>query len=164
LPGTVHVISNGGASPIYCAIQYFRQNSPQTASLIGGEPAGCSGGVQSRFEEGFIGINVADACNDALIEQDRLQRSPRRSEPLVPVSGVQMERFRTQVCLLEKSAQGRGFNDRGLAEATHIPKAELPAAIEIEDQMSMPGNRCGRGENPQLTRHTKMHEQADRRV
>jgi hypothetical protein len=121
--------------------------------------------MEPGLKESFIGVNVADSRDHSLIEQNRLQRSSGAGELAVPVSCVHFERFRTQTSFVKESPQGPRLDHRGLAKTAHIPKTELvKALIEIEDQMSVPRNRLRGGENPQLPRHTEMHEKTDRRV
>src|SRR5262245_10252165 len=92
--------------------------------------------MQPRFEQGLVGVDVAHTGYDTLIEQDRLQATLRRGQTRVPVVGLQIERLGSQSAIVKEASNFViAGKQRGAAEAANIAKTQLPAAIQIKNQM-----------------------------
>src|SRR5438445_4489839 len=59
-------------------------------------------GVDPCAEENFVGIDVSDACDQLLVEQNRFHRATMFSEDLSELWETDVERVRTQNALFQE--------------------------------------------------------------
>src|SRR5262249_15146693 len=91
--------------------------------------------MQPRLEARFIGIDITDAGDNALIEQDRLEISPSLGERRAPVLRIDIERLRSQPLFCEIGVDiGARWMIPGAPEAANVAEAKFVAAVlERED-------------------------------
>ena len=86
--------------------------------------------VNSRAEQTFVGVNVSDTAQDALIEQQSFDSTASRTEAGTKFLQGDIERLRPQV------AERLGYlglpNDQHAPETAAVPKTQLPAIVETE--------------------------------
>src|SRR5262245_35088171 len=75
--GAADVVANAGPALLDGARQNGNDGMAQGVTLLARQFRPRQGGVQARFIERFVRIDIADASDDRLIEQDRLEISPR---------------------------------------------------------------------------------------
>ena len=117
--------------------------------------------MQSRLEQRFVGVDVADAGHDALIEQHRLQTARGRRQTLAPVGGVEAERLRPQAGGRERRFNFfLGAKQRGAAEAADVAETQLPlVVVEVEDQMRVVLCRARRRPPPSTAGHAQVDDE-----
>src|SRR5687767_7366164 len=92
--------------------------------------------MQTRLEQCLIGVDVADAGDDRLVEQERLQTSLRPFESLMKIVGIQLEWLGAQLAVCEESIEFRPARIEGnAAEAPDIAKTQLARVVQREDNV-----------------------------
>src|SRR5438309_2313455 len=76
-PRPADVVADGRTAPLDRPRQHRLDRFPQTISLVGFEALAGAGRVQLRAEARFVGVDVPDASDHALVEQDALERPLR---------------------------------------------------------------------------------------
>src|SRR5438128_5930579 len=141
--------------------QNGRDRAAQLVCLPRGKFAAQNRGMQSRFEARFIGINVADARDDALIEQNRLQVALGFREGRAPISGIDVERLRPELLALEMRIDVvAAWKEGGAAEATDVAKPQfVGAVVQGKDEVGMIPARLRCRRDQELARHAQVNEQ-----
>src|SRR4029077_17539445 len=91
LPPTADVIANAGTAPLNGAMQHSDNGAPERVRLRVVNVAAQAGRVQAGLKQRFVGVDIAYAGHDALVEQDRLERAVGLAQALFPVVGVQLK-------------------------------------------------------------------------
>jgi len=159
--GGTDVIANAGATLIDGTVQNRNDGLTQTLSLPGCRILSELAGMQARFEQRFIRINIANAGYHALIQQDGLEAAPGCRKTFLPVIRVQVKRLWPQARILEKLVQPFGLGEQGrAAEAANIAKAQLlSSAVQAKHQMRMIRDRSFGRHHRQLSGHAQVHDE-----
>src|SRR5205085_10385947 len=72
----------------------------EAKDLGAAEAIGRDGGMNLALEKSFVGIDIADAGQEALIEQGGLDGAASLRQPHRELSGADLQRFRTQICVM----------------------------------------------------------------
>ena len=113
---------------------------------------GCLG-VDAGAEEGFVGIDVADAGDGALVKQGGLDGHLAAAEGVAEDAPVECvaKGFRSEVA---NDAGQVGFVQRpGAAEAADVDEVEGGVAVELQDQAGVRLNCIGRAEMDAAAHH-----------
>ena len=113
----------------------FDQGGAEAGEFVAGEAAGVAGGTDAGVEERLVGVDVADAVEEGLVEQRGLDGGLAVAEEGDEVFERDGEGFAAGAFVL-----GVGCDDGEAAEAAGVDEAELLAAAEGED-----GVGVGRG-------------------
>src|SRR5262245_37782590 len=109
----------------------------QGARRRGVEPPGAPAGAQLRQPERLGRIDVADACQHGLIEEERLQRDRAAARFLVEPRAVDL--LDDRVAPEHGERRMRAFlaraHDVDLPEPARIGEAELSAVVELRDEV-----------------------------
>jgi hypothetical protein len=121
------------------ADEYFHERAPEAVRFRWAQFSATPPGVEASLEQGFVRIDIPDACKYPLVEKHSFEESRRSRQPFPPVLCVQIERLRPESHRLEKTLDSRTIrNHRCAAEAAHVPESQLRVArMQIEHQMSM---------------------------
>src|SRR5262249_11527674 len=94
--------------------------------------------MQPRLEKCLVGVDVADAGDEPLVEQARLEIAAGLAQAVLPRGRVESERFGAEPVRLEESIErGSIVEERDAAEAAHVTKAELFIAREAKDEVGV---------------------------
>src|SRR5580704_12249169 len=110
-----------------------------------------------RAPQTFVRIDVSDAPQEPLIQQQRLDPCAARSRLLHKLLNGDFQRIRA-----EGSQLSRKWPCRQIGEATKSPRvgiAQFAIIVEQETGMGMFFARLRRGIRTNLSSHSEMHEQ-----
>ena len=117
-------------------------------------------GVQARAKEGLVDVDVAQAGQEALVEQERLEG---------PAAGLQGA---PEPLGAEALAQGLGAEPRQdriavvhgqeAAELAHVDEDEGPAALQLEPHALVGAGLRAHVDHVQTTGHAQVHDQVPR--
>ena len=151
----VDVVGDGGAAKLDGFPQDGLQGCLKAVEPLAGEASGHAGRTDSGMEEAFVGINVAHAVEQLLVEQGGLDRELAVAEEGAEVGGRDGEG------LLSGSAEGLRVGDRvqsEAAEAARVDEAKLAAGGEREDGVSVRRNGHGGGGDEQASGHAEVDD------
>ncbi len=128
---------------------------------LAADAAGHAIRAQPRAMKRFVRVDVADAGNRRLVEEDRLQRSPPFAKPAVQLfrNEVRVDRFGTQKRHLLRREQRFFRAQQQPAETPNVPIAQVPAIVQREDGVRVRLQRCIRADKPQLPSHAQVNDQ-----
>src|SRR3989338_3765403 len=124
-------------------------------------PPAQRGANGSRMQPGpaqaFVSINIPQATQKALIEEQALEHRPAGMQPRVEILWRDFHRIGSQCWKIANAV----FDEAELPEPARVAEVQ-PAArrIQAEDQMSMWPQRLGYCFKLKAPRHSKMHQQA----
>jgi len=76
----VAVVAEGGSSAIDRQREDLADGFSQRANLARRERIGCSQGVNARQPQRLVGVQIADARDEGLVEQERLDAALARAQ------------------------------------------------------------------------------------
>ena len=76
----IDVVGDGGAAKPDGVAEDLDERGAQAGQFGAGEAGGLAGGAKAGAEEGFVGVDVADAVQERLVEQRGLDRRAARME------------------------------------------------------------------------------------
>jgi len=166
----IDVIGDGGASELDGVAENIDKRGAQAGQLGSGEAGGLAGGADGGAEERLVGVDVADAVQERLIEQRGLDRRAARMEEGDEAGERDSERFAAgagEGCwLLVAGCWLRGV-EGDAAEAARIDEAEFTAgcfpwrAAQGEDGVGVGREGdFGRGDE-EATGHAEVDEEFD---
>jgi len=136
--GAADVIANAGAAPLDGVRQHLDDGVAQRFRLLRLDGLADDRRMQPGLEERFVGVNIADAGDVGLIEQDGLEIALRCVKRIQPIIRTEIERLRAEAhiekMLVHMTERGK---ERHTAEATDIAKAQFVGVVEREDDMRM---------------------------
>ena len=88
--------------------------------------------MQAGAEEGLVGVDVADAGDVRLVEEERLERRAAAGGALAEDLGRELCRERLDPELLEPRGEPVVVDQEGLAEAARVGEPELAPVVEQE--------------------------------
>lgn len=107
--------------------------------------------------EGLISINVAQAGQESLVQEERFQLAAVGVQTLVEILGgkLRIERFRTKI------TQDRLWvrNQPDTPEFTGVVERQAQAVFQAEDQAMVEQQRIAGGLQEQVTAHSQVNEQ-----
>jgi len=113
-------------------------------------------GVDARHEEGLVSVDVADASDELLVEQQRLEGSPALPDESRKLG--------------EGKILGQGFRPQTAhhlvlvsdqvdpPEFAHVKKAQLPSVVQVKDGVTIFVGRSVAGPDRQLSGHLEVDE------
>jgi hypothetical protein len=126
------VVVDRGATPDDRLGQDAAKLHPQPALVGGPERRGRPQRVQPRCPQRFVGVDVADARDERLVEEERLQSPLPRPKAAAERADRQLVRQRLWPYRGERVV-GRDV-EPDPAELANVPKADLAAILEREDK------------------------------
>ena len=158
--GTSDIISDARAALGNGFPQHRGHQAPEPLGLGRAEAVRGPCRVQAGLEQGFVGVDVADAGDQPLIEEHSLEAACGGRQPLLPGTTVQVKGFWPQAHLLEKLLQGvRAEQQGGAAETAYVAKAQLLAAVQPKDQVGVSCHRGAGRVDDQLPGHPQVQHQ-----
>lgn len=129
--GGVGVVAEGCAAVGDAFFEDGADGVVECGALFGAEGAGGDFGVEAGEEQGFIGVDVADAGDAALVEQGGFEGDGAPAQGVPEGCGVEgvAERFGAEL----GEGVGHGVYDVDGAEFADINEAELVSIVELED-------------------------------
>jgi len=123
-------------------VQHDADRLVEQGDLAGAQAGGRAQRMDLRTPERLVGVDVADAGHDALVEQHGLDRGLAPGEPGGEVRDGELmfERFRPE----HRGEAGEIGGQRDEAELARVGKAQLLAAVELHANMH-PAVRLMRG-------------------
>ena len=96
----VDVVSQGAASVIDRAAENQFDGAIEAEDLLASQPIGGDCGINPRVKERLVGVNVADAGDQTLIEQSRLDSAAGFGESRNQLSRADLQRLRAEICVM----------------------------------------------------------------
>src|SRR2546421_11628325 len=93
----IDVVAQGAAAMVDGAAENELDRPVQSKDLVAGEQIARSGGINAGMEERFIGVDVADAGQDALIEKGGLNCPASFGKAFEKLLGTDLERLGAEV-------------------------------------------------------------------
>src|SRR5262245_40930256 len=154
------VVADGRAAPVDRLAQHLRDRLAQAVGLGAAQVAAAPRGVQPGAEQRLVGVDVADAGDDALAEQHRLDGALGAGQRRAPGGRGQLERLRPQAVAPEQRLQRLGpLVPAHAAEAARVAEAQLlTAAVEVEDDVRVRGQALVRGGDGELPGHAEVDD------
>ena len=121
----IHVIGDRGASHLDGLLQHGLQRLAQTLQLRTGKPSGSASWPETGVEQAFVGVDVAHAREQRLVEQGGLDSQLAPAEQRAEGGGFNGQRFQAG-CL--KSWAGAQIAPLQPAKTTRIHKTEFLSA------------------------------------
>jgi hypothetical protein len=117
----IDIIPQRAAAMVDGAAENELDGAVKANDLLPGEPIGRSGGVNAAVKEGFIGVDIADAGHEALIEQGGLDGAAGFGQTLCELVGTNFQRLGAEIRVICLTIA----QPPDAAEATGIAKAKL---------------------------------------
>src|SRR5438105_1477912 len=115
--GAADIIADAGAALVNRSLQDRDDGFPQAVGVLRFQLAAEASGPQFRLEQRLVRVDVADAGDDALVEEHGLEAAARAGQAFAPVADLDAPRLRTQAGLVEEGLHGfLPSEDRGAAE------------------------------------------------
>ena len=122
----VDVVRDGGAAELDGALEDLDERDAESLELGAGDAGGLAAGTDAGAGEGFVGVDIADAVEQGLVEEGGLNGRSAAAEERGEVGGRDDEGF--------GAGAGVGLAmDGEAAEAAGIDEADLAAVGEGED-------------------------------
>jgi len=149
----VYVVGDGGTAQGDCVLQDFLQSRVEAHELGAPDAAGHAAGADAGAEEAFVGVDVADAVEQRLVEQRGLDGQLAAAEELGEV-------FRSDGGGFGAGA-GEGWRAGEFAqfqasEAAGIDETHFAAASQCEAGVGVRGDRGVGGGDQQPAGHAEM--------
>ncbi len=134
----VDVVGDGGAAELDGVGEDLLEGGVEADELGAGEAAGVAGGADAGAEEAFVGVDVADAVEDGLVEEGGLDGELTAAEEVGEVGGGDGGGFGAGAGVAGGlGGVGGGFgvkvDDGEAAEAAGVYEAEFAAVGEGQD-------------------------------
>jgi hypothetical protein len=143
-PVCVDIVRDRGAAEFDGFPKDGLQRGAKAVKPVAGEASGHAGGADSGVEETLVGVDVADAVEQLLVEQGGLDGEPAVAKEGAEVGGGDGEGF------VAGSAEWLGVRDRvqgEAAEAARVDETELASGGERKDGVRVRRKRdIGRGD------------------
>jgi len=117
----IDIIPQRTAAVVYGAAENEFDSAVEAKDLLPGKSIGGSGRVNAAVEEGFIGVYIADAGHEALIEQGGLDGAASLGQTLGELSRTNFQRLGAEICVICLTIA----EPPDAAEAPGIPKTKL---------------------------------------
>ena len=148
----IYVIGDGGAAEFDGMFEDFDEGGAEAGELGAGESAGVAEGSDAGVEESLVGIDVADAVEEGLVEQRGLDGGLAGAEEDDEVFERDCEGLFARA--------GIGIGGYGeAAEAAGVDEAELTAAAEGEDGVGVRWDGGVGGGDEEAACHAKMDQE-----
>src|SRR5579884_1253161 len=145
----VHVVGDGGSFALDGRAQNAGHRAVETASAVcaeaGGEGAGMDGGLEQRF----VGIDVAHAADEALIQQQRLD------------AGLAFAQEGEKLGFAQAESIGAEAGDAGGKARGPFDTAELPRIVVDKDAVVEFENRAGVRPGGDIEQEAPGHAEVD---
>jgi len=134
----------------------------QAIELAGGKIRGRGKRMNTRMKEGFIGVDIPDSGDQALIQEDGFDRRSGLTQTGGEGFSRAVERIRAETTPFDRSHGDRGIEYSDAAEAANVPEDEpcgglvctvLDAPCYVD--MVLTGQPLVRRNVPQLAGHSK---------
>jgi hypothetical protein len=117
----VDVIAQGAAAMIDGAAENQFDRAVEAEDLIAVEAVGGDCGMNAAVKKGFIGVDVADASDEALVEEGGFDGSAGFGEALGELGRTNLQRLGAEVCVMCLTVA----EPPNAAEAAGIAEAQL---------------------------------------
>ena len=115
--------------------------------------------MNARLPQTFVGVYIADASEDALIEQQRFDSGTAACQPLAELPGGNFQRLFPEP--FAKGALSFGGNQANLPEAANIRVAKFMAVFQLEKYVGMRRDGVVGPAHAQPAGHAEMNEQIE---
>jgi len=141
-----------------CLTQHLTDGLVEPLDLVTGQGVCFALGMDARHKESFVGVDVADASDELLVEQQGLEGSlalPDESRKLGE-GKILGQGFRPQTAhhLVLVSDQVDP------SEFAHVKKAQLSSVVQVKDGVAIFVGRSVAGPDRQLSGHLEVDEEA----
>ena len=116
-------------------------------------------GMNARLPQTFVRVDIADASQDALIEQQRFDSGAAARQRLAELPGGNIQRLSPSRSL--KAPFSFGGHQENLAEAANIRVAKLVAVFELEKCVGMRRDGVRGPAHAQPAGHAEMDDQIE---
>ena len=134
-PFSIDIVRNGRAAKADRFRENFAHGIVERKKLLLGQALRNPRGVQARPKQALVGIDVADATQYLLIEEQRFDAGASRSEIIAKFLWGDFERFFPHSAL--EFGEGRFWHEKYASKAAYVRVAQLPVIIEMEKAMSV---------------------------
>src|SRR5205814_5121196 len=110
------------------------------------------------LEQRLVGVDVADAGNRGLIEQNRLQHPPAAAQDLEPVIGAEVPRFGAELFAHHCLDVRRAGTIPNAAEAARVAEAQFCSIVQSKHKMRVRLARLVRRHGALLPRHGEVSQ------
>ncbi len=117
----VDVVAQGAAAMVDGAAENQLDGAVEAEDLVASQSVAGDRGVDSAVEEGFIGVDVADAGDEALVEEGGFNDAAGFGKALGELGGADCERFGAKICVMCLTVA----EPPDAAEASGIAEAQL---------------------------------------
>ena len=152
----IDIVGNGGAAETNCFGQNLADCPMEPKELFPRQIFGDASRMQTRAEQALVCIDVANAAQNFLVEQQRLDAGAPRSEVSAEILGADFERLVAQMSL--EIRQLRLRDEKHAAEAPDVRIAQLSPIVEDKEDMRMRRNGFPGTDYFQLASHPKMDD------
>ena len=91
--------------------------------------------TDARAKKGFADVDVAKACDDALVAEEQLDRSDPSAKALAEIAGVEVERLRSKRLECRPIAQITRGNQVYRAKAARVIESKPPPLVSFQQQV-----------------------------
>jgi hypothetical protein len=157
----VDIIGDRRASEADSFAEDLANRSPEAGEFLFAQVGPLAHRMKAGAPEAFVGVDVAQAAQHVLIEQERFYTSLARAQPAAEFRFSQLERIGAQGGDQRGKLLGRG--DAHVAEAADIRVAKLAAVVEREPDVGVGRGGGGGFVEDQLASHAQMDDQPEGR-
>ena len=148
----INIVAQGAAAVIDGSAQNDFDGAVEANDLLALEAMGGDGGVNAAVEKGFIGVDVADAGDEALIQQRCFDRTASPGKARNQFIRTHCQRLGPEVFVMCLTVA----QPPDAAETTGVAEAKLGVAGEIGDQVRVRLNGLGVGFYCQTAGHSEV--------
>ena len=151
----IHIIGDRGAAQPDCIFEHLAQSQPQSLELGPGQASGEPARTNSGTKKALVGVDVAHAGEQFLIEQRRFDGRMRAVK-----KAVELLRGYCEWVNASRLECGRAAKLAPLqpAKAARVDKAQLAAAGQTQPSMGMGRKRRIRSGDQQPPGHAEMND------
>ena len=161
----IAVVAEGGTPCLDGFGEYSPDCGGEQCSLRFLQPVGAAGGPDARAEERFVGVDVPDAGDGALVKEEGLDRAGGVAGCAVEIGGGEVEAVGAEGGPVGLEV-GEGAEDAETAEAARVsedqgpvPGAGLAGRLDCPHGVHMGGWRGRVGIHEELSAHAELDDQ-----
>lgn len=148
----IDVVAQGAAAVVDGPAQNELDGAVEADDLLALQAIGGEGGVNAAMEKGFIGVDVADPRDEALIQQSCFDRTASPGKGRNQLIRTHCQRLGPEVFVMCLTVA----KPPDAAEAARVAEAQLRFAGETGDEVCVRLNRLGGGFYCQSAGHSQV--------
>ncbi len=142
LPVGIDEVGDGGAAQADGFAEHALHGLAQAVDFLVGEIGGQARGMQARPPQAFVSVDISNAAQDALIEQQRFDSGATARQTATKFLRGNRQRVVTQA--FAQFGDFRVAQKQHLAEAANVGVTQLAAVVELEIDMRVCGGAMTR--------------------